>query len=168
MGGFKRRRKMKRSILAVMVSVCLIFASTVFAAGQSGRTDQRATGAQVQAEKIIKADDLSGKKVLDSAGNDIGKIKSIALDTTSGNAYAVIEHDDMLHPVPVNALKKMGDDYSLNIDKNRLAQAPSVTEDTMEQTLSQSNFSSQVHRFFGVAPPTGPGMQQQQQKQQKY
>ena len=170
---YQRRRKMKRSILAVMVSLSLVFAATVFAAGGRGdqRTtdtrgaDQQATGAQAQAEKIVKADDLSGKKVKDTAGNDIGDIKSIALDSSSGNAYAVIEHEDMLHPVPINALSRMGDDYSLKIDRSRLAQAPTVTDDNMEQTLSQSNFSDQVHRFFGVAPATGPGAQTQQQQQ---
>jgi sporulation protein YlmC with PRC-barrel domain len=155
---------MKRSIIAVMVSLSLILAASVFAAGQSGRTDQRATGAQAQVQKIIKADDLSGKKVKDTAGNEIGDIKSIALDTSSGNAYAVIEHEDMLHPVPVSALKKMGDDYSLTIDKSRLAQAPSVTDDNLEQNLSQTNFSDQVNRFFGIAPATGPGAQRQQQQ----
>ncbi|MEW6116135.1 MAG: PRC-barrel domain-containing protein [Nitrospirota bacterium] len=162
---------MKRSVLAVLFAVCLMFASVAFAADYSGTADQSGAargdqaqtsqmdatrGAQAGAANIIKADDLKGKKIQDAAGNEIGKVKSVALNTTTGSAYALVEMDNKLHPVPVSAIKKMQDKYTLNIDKSRLAQSPSVTEDNMAQQLASSDFDTQVHRFFGIAPPMSP------------
>ncbi|MEW5746479.1 MAG: PRC-barrel domain-containing protein [Nitrospirota bacterium] len=172
---------MKRSILVVLFAVCLVASSTAFATGQSGMADQSGSagatrgaedqsagadatrGAQAgKAGKVVKADDLAGKKVQDRNRAEIGEIKSVAIDTSTGTAYALISMNDKLHPVPVSALTRVQDNYSLNIDKNRLAQAPTVTEDNMQQQLAQSSFSMQVHQFFGIAPPTGGGSQRQQ------
>lgn len=178
--GWARKRgiMMKRSILVVLFAVCLVASSTAFATGQSGMTDQsgsagatrgaedQSAGADAtrgaQAGKVVKADELAGKKVQDRNRAEIGEIKSVAIDTSTGTAYALISMNDKLHPVPVSALTRVQDNYSLNIDKNRLAQAPTVTEDNMQQQLAQSSFSMQVHQFFGIAPPTGGGSQRQQ------
>lgn len=159
---------MKKSVRLMLLVACLMFAAVAFAAdygatsdqsgaarGEQAQTDQMdaTRGASAGAANIVKADDLKGKKIQDASGREIGKVKSVALNTTTGAAYALIEVDNKLHPVPVSAIKKMQDKYTLNIDKNRLAQSPSVTEDNMAQQLASSDFNTQVHQYFGIAPP---------------
>ncbi len=149
---------MRRNILIVLFAVCLIFAATAFAADYGGTSDQSmgtTRGAQARAENIIKADDLTGKTVQDRSDKEIGKIDSVALDTTTGTAYALVSVDNKLHPVPINALKKMQDKYTLNMDKNKLTQSPSVNKDNMSQDMASRNFDTKVYRFFGMAPPWG-------------
>lgn len=176
---------MKKNVLAILFAVSLIFTSGAFAAGYGdmsgntgttrGMSDQWSAGGnatrglsdqedmsnattrgmQAPSDKIIKADELTGKTVQDRTGSDIGTVHSVVLDSTTGATFAVISVDNKLHPVPITALKKMQDKYSLNIDKNKLAQSPSFSEDTMMQQLASRDFDTKVYRFFGIAPPFG-------------
>ena len=176
---------MKTSILAIMLTVSLVFGMTTFAAAQGGMYDQGGAtnqsglssergmtdqstsssnyetestrGAMTGTDTIIKADDLSGKTIQDRSGADIGTVSSVALDTLHGTAYVLVSKDNKLHPIPISALHKTDGKYSLNVDKSTLAQSPSFTEDMMKQQLANRTFDTSVYRFFGMTPPWGGG-----------
>ncbi len=139
---------MRRTLLILLCVVSLVFATAAFAAEQTG------TPATAQADHIVKADELAGKTIQDRNSNEIGQVKSIVLDTATGAAYALISLEGKLHPVPITAFKKVQDKYTLNIDRNKLAQSPGFTEDNISQ-LASKDFDAKVYQFFGVTPPWG-------------
>lgn len=90
------------------------------------------------ARRWQKADDLMGKKVVNAAGEDLGKLKNIVVDANSGRAlYGVLSVGgalgigDKLFAVPWRSLS-LGDDakaFTLSVDKETLKNAQSFDKD---------------------------------------
>ncbi len=141
---------MKNTGIALMAVFFLVFATAVYAA-------ESEMSGSAKAEHIVKADDLTGKMIQDKNGNDIGDVKSIVLDTSTGASYALILLDNKLHPVPITAFKRVADKYTLNVDKGRLAQSPGFTEEELHQQMANKSFDSSVYKFFGITAPWDAG-----------
>ena len=88
--------------------------------------------------QIMAADTLTGNDVVNSAGEDLGKITAIMLDVPSGQiAYAVLSFGgvmgfgEKLFATPWHVLKLDTDNqrFILDIDQERLKNAPGFDKD---------------------------------------
>lgn len=171
----------KRSIVAVVFIFSLLLAFSVFAAGseQSGsRGDMATRGADMQsdtstrgasdmqrgassaARKIDRASKIIGMDVKNPQGENLGDIKDIAIDETTGRiAYAVLGAGGTLgigekyFAIPWKALSmsQSGDNFVINVDKDRLKKAPGFDKNNWPDFANQQ-WGTEVHRYYGVAP----------------
>jgi sporulation protein YlmC with PRC-barrel domain len=112
--------------------------------------------------RLMGADTLLGNDVYNSKGEDLGDIKEIMLDMTSGRvAYAVLSFGgiltlgEKLFAVPWNALKldTKNKRFTLDIDKERLERAPGFDPDRWPN-MADETWSNEVHSFYGTKPYT--------------
>ncbi len=90
--------------------------------------------------RVLSASTLQGDRVVNSAGEDIGKIDEIMIDTPTGRiAYAVLSFGgflgmgDKLFAIPWSRLALDEDNkrFLLNFDKDTLKQAPGFDKDNL-------------------------------------
>ncbi len=113
------------------------------------------------APQVIKPSELVGRKVANTAGEDLGEIEDVMLDPVTGRiAYVVLEHGgflgigDDLFAVPWRAITYVpGDDKSvlLDIPEERLENAPRFSRKD-ESPLERREWVTAVHNYYGVDP----------------
>ncbi|MGZ5201890.1 MAG: PRC-barrel domain-containing protein [Telluria sp.] len=121
---------------------------------------------------LMGADTLLGDSVVNGSDEDLGDIKEIMLDMQTGQvAYAVLAFGgflgmgEKLFAVPWQALHldTVNKRFVLNIDKDRLKNAPGFDKDSWPD-MSDMTWASQIHSFYGTdpmrhgAPSMGPGV----------
>jgi sporulation protein YlmC with PRC-barrel domain len=132
-----------------VIALVLVF-SLVFAMGAFAQTAMTGT----QPQNLIKATDVMGKKVKSVAGEDLGQITNIVMDTVACSInYAVVSFENKLYPVPISAISgRPGQDFLVvNVDKAKFVSAPSITETTWANLLDR-RFGSQIYEYYGIAP----------------
>jgi len=120
---------------------------------------------------LMGADTLIGDSVVNGLEQDLGDIKEIMLDMSTGQvAYVVLAFGgflgmhEKLFAVPWQALHldTVNHRFVLNIEKDRLKTAPGFNKDAWPD-MSDMNWANQVHTFYGTdpnrsgAPSMGPG-----------
>jgi hypothetical protein len=120
---------------------------------------------------LMGADTLIGDSVVNGVEEDLGDIKEIMLDMSTGQvAYAVLAFGgflgmhEKLFAVPWQALHldTVNHRFVLNVEKERLRTAPGFNKDSWPD-MSDVNWSNQIHAFYGTdpnrsgAPSMGPG-----------
>ncbi|THC44480.1 PRC-barrel domain-containing protein [Massilia sp. Mn16-1_5] len=120
---------------------------------------------------LMGADTLIGDSVVNGLEQDLGDIKEIMLDMSTGQvAYVVLAFGgflgmhEKLFAVPWQALHldTVNHRFVLNIEKERLKTAPGFNKDAWPD-MSDMNWANQVHTFYGTdpnrsgAPSMGPG-----------
>jgi len=124
--------------------------------------DQGARGAQKtgQMSAIVKASDLIGKNVVNPEGKELGEIKNLAIDAEQGRiAYAILSFGgflgigDKLFAIPWGALRigPGGDNFVLNINKEKLEKAPGFDSDKWPD-LTNRQHGAELHTYYGVTP----------------
>ncbi len=112
---------------------------------------------------LMGADTLIGDSVVNGAEEDLGDIKEIMLDMESGQvAYAVLAFGgflgmgEKLFAVPWQALHldTINKRFVLNVDKDRLKNAPGFNEDDWPD-MSDIEWAKKVHTFYGTDPSHG-------------
>ena len=110
--------------------------------------------------KVLSATTLIGDSVKNPQGEDLGNLKEIMIDVNSGSiAYAVLSFGgflglgDKLFAIPweaftVNTEKKH---VVLNVDKERLKDAPGFDKDNWPKTPN-ADYITQVHAYYGYKP----------------
>jgi sporulation protein YlmC with PRC-barrel domain len=110
--------------------------------------------------KLLSASTLSGDKVFNLAGEDLGKIEDFMLDMESGRiAYAVLSFGgvlgvgDKLFAVPPEALTLDEDKrcFMLDASKEDLARAPGFQKENWPD-VSEQSFRAQVYSYYGRTP----------------
>jgi sporulation protein YlmC with PRC-barrel domain len=106
-----------------------------------------------------KASDLIGKDIENADGDDLGDVEDLLIDRNGQVAFALVERNffsrsgDAYVPVPWSVLRFDKDgDYVLNINKDRLNQAPSVDDDNWRK-LDDAEYALAVYEFYGATPP---------------
>lgn len=108
--------------------------------------------------RLMGADTLIGNDVYNSAEEDLGDIKEIMLDMTTGNiAYAVLSFGSILgfgeklFAVPWKALKldTVNKRFILDIDKSRLENAPGFDKNDWPD-MADELWAKQVHSYYGT------------------
>ncbi len=119
--------------------------------------------------RVMSAGTLAGDRVRNSAGEDLGKIEEIMLDVPTGRvAYAVLSFGgflgmgDKLFAIPWDALtlNERDHEFILNVDKQRLENAPGFDKDNWPDMADES-FRQQIYDYYGSKPywseNRGPG-----------
>lgn len=124
------------------------------------------SGAQITSDssgpgpQLLTASTLEGDKVVNRQNDTLGKIDEIMLDVQQGRiAYAVLSSGglmglgDKLFAIPWSALTLDADRkcFVLDVDKERLEQAPGFNKDHWPDAPDNTWLSS-VYQHFGAQP----------------
>lgn len=121
----------------------------------SKRSDSGGPGPQV-----MSAATLDGDTVVNSAGDDLGKIEDIMLDVTAGRiAYAVLSFGGFLgmgtklFAIPWSALTLDTDEkrFVLDVAKERLENAPGFDKDHWP-SMADPSWAANLHAYYDVTP----------------
>jgi len=114
-----------------------------------------------QSRRVLPAAELTGDRVRNRAGEDLGKIEEIMLDLPTGQvAYAVLAFGgflgigDKLFAVPWRALtlNERDHEFILNVDRRQLEDAPGFNRDHWPD-MADPNWGTQVDQFYGADAP---------------
>ena len=110
--------------------------------------------------RVMGASTLTGDKVVNGAGETIGKINEIMIDTPRGRvAYAVLSFGgflgigDKLFAIPWERLSLDEDNhvFVLDVDKDTLKNAPGFDKNNWPD-MSVPAWGQQVYRYYGSRP----------------
>jgi len=110
--------------------------------------------------EVMDADTLIGDSVVNAAGEDLGEIKAIMLDVTSGRiGYAVLSFGgflgmgNKLFAIPWSALTLDAGEkrFVLNIAKEQLDNAPGFDKDHWP-AMANAAWARQLHEYYDVRP----------------
>jgi sporulation protein YlmC with PRC-barrel domain len=110
--------------------------------------------------RVLAASTLTGNRVRNFPGDDLGTIDEIMLDIPSGRiAYAVLSFGGVLgiggklFAVPWNALAVDEDDkcFTLDVDKTKLENAPGFDKDNWPD-MTDHGWGSKIFNYYGVEP----------------
>lgn len=110
--------------------------------------------------QLMGADTLIGNDVYNQDDEDLGDIKEIMLDMSTGKvAYAVLSFGgvlgmgEKLFAVPWDALQldTENERFTLNVDKERLESAPGFDKDHWPNMADQS-WVNEIHTYYGTQP----------------
>jgi sporulation protein YlmC with PRC-barrel domain len=112
--------------------------------------------------QTLSAGTIMGDDVKNPAGEDLGTIEEIMLDVEQGRvAYAVLSFGgflgigDKLFAIPWDALTldTREECFILNVDKERLENAPGFDQDNWPQTISEDDtWLVEVYDYYGYRP----------------
>ena len=112
--------------------------------------------------RLMGANTLTGNDVYNQDGEDLGDIKEIMLDVSSGRvSYAVLSFGgflslgEKLFAVPWSALKldTVNKRFTLNINKDRLEGAPGFDKDKWPN-MADSEWAAGIHAYYGTQRDT--------------
>lgn len=110
--------------------------------------------------KILSASALVGDKVVNPAGEDLGKIEDIMIDLQTGQVgYCVLSFGGFLgmggklFAIPWSALTvdTLNKHFVLNIDKERLENAPGFDKDEWPE-FADEKWATGIHSYYGSKP----------------
>ena len=110
--------------------------------------------------QVMGAETLSGDKVVNGIGEDLGKIEKIMLDVDTGRvAYAVLSFGgflgigDKLFAIPWRALKldPLNHRFILDVPKERLKNAPGFDKDRWP-TMADDTWAQDIHSYYDSRP----------------
>lgn len=112
------------------------------------------------ADALMSASTVTGDTVRNMKGEDLGRIEEVMIDLGSGKiAYAVLAAGGFLGmggrylAVPWNALAVDMEqrEFILDVEKERLEQAPAFDEDNWP-SMADRQWAETVHGFYGSRP----------------
>jgi len=110
--------------------------------------------------RVLSAETLTGDRVRNTVGEDLGKIEEIMIDIPGGRvAYAVLSFGgflgmgDKLFAVPWDALTVDEEEHEfiLNVDKATLEQAPGFDKDNWPD-MADPTWGSEIYSYYGSTP----------------
>lgn len=111
-----------------------------------------------QPQHVLSTSTLNGDSVINAQGEDLGEIKDIMVDTSSGKVeYAVLSFGgflgmgDKLFAVPWNALQvdQQNKKFRLNVNKEELKEAPGFDKDNWPN-FADSSFREPIDSFYST------------------
>jgi sporulation protein YlmC with PRC-barrel domain len=110
--------------------------------------------------RVMSASSLTGDRVTNRMGEDLGKVHDIMIDVPSGRiAYAVLSFGGVLgignklFAIPWSRLQLDEDrkEFRLDADKRLLEQAPGFDKENWPD-MADPTWGSQIHTYYGVKP----------------
>ncbi len=169
---------MKRTV-AVCAAALLFVGGQAFAAGQSSSGMGKSSNDQYQKSSSVgsgsesmsqnqfgtnRVSQLMDRDVKGANGEKIGEVSDVILDRNGNVSYIVVSHGgvlgmgDRLTPIPVSAFHKgNGRDLMVNIDRNRLDNAPHFTSNQWPN-FEDRTWDQQVRGYYGANGSAGSGM----------
>jgi sporulation protein YlmC with PRC-barrel domain len=154
---------MKRLVSAAALAVVLA-AAPAWAADQS----EKESKVPMNQLSLAGSDIITKSKVHDAAGNKIGSIESLVVDTHSGQvSFVIISANGKDVAVPWDRLQagNQPETFVLNADKTALDNAPKVDRDSLAQ-LRNPDERKRVSAFWENLPQTAqtPGGKDSQER----
>jgi sporulation protein YlmC with PRC-barrel domain len=122
--------------------------------------DQETKTTRKNYRRVMSASTLTGDKVVNAAGEDLGKIQDIMIDTPTGRVgYAVLSFGgflgmgDKLFAIPWDrlSLDEENKRFVLNIDKAKLEKAPGFDKDNWPD-MADPSWGSRIYSYYGSHP----------------
>ncbi|MBI1354640.1 MAG: PRC-barrel domain containing protein [Acidobacteria bacterium] len=111
-------------------------------------------------QPLLSAGSMTGDNVVNPAGEDLGKIEELMIDTESGRVgYAVLSFGgflgmgDKLFAIPWESLQvdMANKRFVLNVAKERLESAPGFDKDQWPN-MADRNWGATIHSHYGRTP----------------
>lgn len=108
----------------------------------------------------LSASSLNGTNVVNPQGEDLGHVEDMMIDLSTGRIlYTVLSFGGILgignklFAVPFESftIDQNNEDFILDIDKERLKDAPGFDKDNWPSTADR-NFQTQVYTYYNVDP----------------
>ena len=109
---------------------------------------------------VLSSTAILGDKILNRAGENLGKIEELMLDLEKGRvAYAILSFGgvmgmgEKMYVVPFEALKLDGsrEHFTLDVDKDKLRNAPGFDKNNLPHA-SDRTWGAEVFKFYGYKP----------------
>jgi sporulation protein YlmC with PRC-barrel domain len=129
-------------------------------AASAGESHAPSPAAIVTNPSLQRVSRLLGKEVVNANGENLGSVYDVVIDSQTGRiAYMVLSFGgfmgigEKLFAVPAKALQPQpgGDKMVLNVEKDRLKDAPGFDRDNWPN-LANREWGTQVHEYYGVTP----------------
>lgn len=126
----------------------------------SSSIDEQLVAAPKKYRRVLSASMLTGDKVVNADGQDLGQIDEIMIDTITGRvAYAVLSFGgflgigDKLFAIPWDQLSLDEDNkrFVFDIDRERLQQAPGFDKDNWPD-MTDPTWGSHIYSYYGSSP----------------
>lgn len=110
--------------------------------------------------RVLSASTLENEKVVNAAGEDLGNIEDYMIDLNTGRiAYCVLSFGgflgmgEKLFAVPWGAMTLDTENkrFILNVDKERLKNAPGFDKDNWPDTTNPE-WGSRIYSYYGIKP----------------
>jgi sporulation protein YlmC with PRC-barrel domain len=150
----------------IIMAVAFMFSGFLATDSLAAKEDKGTTGA-VQTPSgeakvvpnVTRASKLTGATVKNTKGEDIGEIEDLVISKDGRIQYVVLAHGgilgagEKLFAVPWKAVKAgdQEDSYIVNIDKERLAQAPSFQRNNWPNFADRDVYMM-YYGYYGVEP----------------
>lgn len=114
----------------------------------------------IETQPILSASTLTGDRVVNSYGEDLGKVEDFMLDLENGRIrYAVLSFGgflgvgDKLFAIPPEALRvdTENERVILEMDRTRLENAPGFDKDDWPDT-TEPDWQVEVYQYYGATP----------------
>jgi len=110
-------------------------------------------------KKLLSASSINGTNVLNSEGNDLGNIKDLMIDISSGEiCYAVLSFGgflgigDKYFAIPWSSFATSGEDkLVVNVSKERLEKSPGFDKDNWPSS-AQDKYFGLVNDYYNSHP----------------
>jgi sporulation protein YlmC with PRC-barrel domain len=110
--------------------------------------------------RVLSASTLENEKVVNAAGESLGKIEDYMIDLNNGRiAYCVLSFGgflgmgNKLFAIPFQAMTLDTENkrFILNIDKERLKNAPGFDEDNWPDTTNPQ-WGTSIYKYYNIRP----------------
>ncbi|TVQ57629.1 MAG: PRC-barrel domain containing protein [Phycisphaerales bacterium] len=119
--------------------------SRLVASGTTQDTDDAPT-----AKRVVKASNIIGENVQCRDGNTVGKISDLIVEGRNGRVlYAIVNSNRGHMPVPMGALNKTDDKYTLPMSMNQLRSMPTLDTDR-DQNWSDASWNRRIHEGYNT------------------
>src|SRR5215472_19258583 len=122
--------------------------------------DERMAAEKKPYRRVLSASTLTGDKVVNAAGEDLGKVDEIMIDIPIGRVgYAVLSFGgflgmgDKLFAIPWEALTldEREHQFVLNVSRKQLENAPGFDKDNWPD-MADRTWGTEVHSFYNQRP----------------
>jgi len=157
------KTKTLRQIITYIATACcaqmlLVAQQSDQAQGQPGQRKNTSGQTSDPSKDGIRLSKLKGANVKSKNGEDLGKLDDIVLDRQTGQIkFAIVGKGGVLgvgeksHPVPWQEVRIDSEkQVTLNVDKQKLQSAPTVTSDYQE--LNDPDAVLVIYRFYEIQP----------------
>jgi len=164
-GGLARLRAALVLSLSVSLAAPLPLAAAQGAGMERGSASEGGPSMRADLQYLTRAETLLGSRVKNAAGENLGKVEELVVDTTHQVAhYAVLSFGgvlglgDKLYAYPVRMLRPTSTvgELTLEVERERLQQAPGFAPERWPE-WGTSAYLRNVDRYFGSAEATQAG-----------